>query len=70
MKSLLTVATGILVLFAGGVTACPLMDGKQNTTEYDQQDQTHQTLVENEVEIIDPELLAKLLLLEKEREIN
>ena len=69
MKSLLTIATGILVCSASAVSACPLMDGKQTTTNYDSQDQ-NQTLVENDVEIIDPVLLAKLRLQNKEKEVN
>ncbi len=68
LKSLLTMTTGILVFVASGVSACPFMDAEQKTTELSQ-DQTLQTLVENDVETTDPELLAKLLL-QQEKEVN
>lgn len=50
------------------------MDGKQKVTELDLHDQSQQSLVENDqenidIEMIDPALLAKLLL-EKQEEIN
>lgn len=74
MKSILTIATGFLILGSSQLIACPLMDGKQKVTELDLQDQSQQSLVENDqenidIEKIDPALLAKLLL-EKQEEIN
>ena len=74
MKSILTIATGILVLSSSQLIACPLMEGKQKVTELDLHDQAQQSLVENapeqiDIEKIDPALLAKLLL-EKQEKIN
>lgn len=68
MKSILTIAAGVLVFGSSQLMACPLMEGKHKVTELDQQDQTPQSLIESDVEIIDPVLLAKLLLLEQEDE--
>jgi hypothetical protein len=74
LKSILTIATGFLILSSSQLIACPLMEGKQKVTELDAQDQTQLSLAEQypenvDIEKIDPALLAKLLL-EKQEEIN
>ncbi len=66
MKSILTIAAGILVLGSSQVMACPFMDGKQKVTELHQQDQIEQSMVASDVETIDPVLLARLLLEKQE----
>ena len=68
MKSILTIAAGILVFGSSQLMACPYMDGKQKVTELHQQDQTEQSLVASDVETIDPVLLARLLLEQQESE--
>lgn len=60
LKSILTVATGALLVAASGVSACPYMDANQKVTELDSHDQTQQTLVENEGRKVDSDLLAQL----------
>jgi len=60
LKSILTVATGALLVAASGVSACPYMDAKQKVTELDSHDQTQQSLVENEGHKANPDLLAEL----------
>ncbi len=68
LKSILTIAAGILVLGSSQVMACPFMDGKQKVTELHQQDQIEQSMVASDVETIDPVLLARLLLEKQETE--
>ena len=60
MKSILTVATGALVLAASGVSACPYMDANQKVTELDGHNQMQQSPVENEGHKIESDLLAEL----------
>jgi hypothetical protein len=60
------IAAGTLVFSSSQLLACPYKDGKQMTTELHQADQTEQSLVANEVDKIDPDLLAKLLLEQQE----
>ncbi len=60
MKSILTVATGALLLAASGVSACPYMDANQKVTELDSHNQAQQSLVENEGHKAEPDLLAEL----------
>lgn len=67
MKSILTIAASVLVFGSSQLMACPLMDGKQKVTELNQLDQTEH-LIESDVEIIDPVLLARLLLEQQEKE--
>ncbi|OED37959.1 hypothetical protein AB833_22050 [Chromatiales bacterium (ex Bugula neritina AB1)] len=60
LKSILTAMTGILVFASGSILACPFMDTKQKVTELNLPNQTEQSLVANEVEEVDPKLLARL----------
>ena len=60
LKSILTVATGALLVAASGVSACPYMDANQKVTELDSHDQTQQSLIENEGHQASPGLLAEL----------
>lgn len=69
MKSILTVATGALLVAASGASACPYMDANQKVTELDSHNQSQQSLVENEGHNAKPDLLAELVQ-EKEKATN
>ena len=60
MKSILTVATGTLLVAASGVSACPYMDANQKVTELDNHNQKQQSLVENDCRKVESDLLAQL----------
>ena len=60
MKSILTVATGTLLVAASGVSACPYMDANQKVTELDNHNQKQQSLVENDSRKVESDLLAQL----------
>lgn len=68
MKSILMIAAGVLAFGSSQLMACPLMEGKEKVTELYQHDQTEQSLVSSDVEVIDPVLLARLLLEQQEVE--
>lgn len=58
MKSTLTVVFSSMILVAGSVSACPLMDGGKEIT-YLQPKQGEQSLVEHERKV-EPDLLVQL----------